>query len=233
VSESHYKPGAKSTPALPGGAQPAASPGQAQAFHACIIAVVAAGAWLVGVRPLELKLAAKQAQLTDVQTQLATFEAGLVNEAPLEEAIDSLTVQAQEINSWTASSGDASRLYDAFRALASRNSVRIERVEPSSSSRNPGSKPRAANATEIFGYTIEITGTYPAVARFMDACEQELGVTKVVSFHMSASANAGAVTSTDPQITATIETSHLKFSIPGVAAPTPKPLPNAAAESGS
>jgi hypothetical protein len=57
-------------------------------------------------------------------------------------------------------------------------------------------------------------------------------VTKVVSFHMSANTNPGGVAATDPVITAIIETSHLKFTIPNVAAAKPAPK-NLAAESGS
>ena len=130
--------------------------------------------------------------------------------------------RARHVNSWTAASGDASKLYEAFRTLAAKCAVRIERVEPSVTTR-PAHATGPNNATsEVFGYSIEVSGTYLAVAQFMDACERDLGVTKVVSFHMSAS-NApgiGPGSPTDPVIVAIIETSHLKLTIP-----SPRPAP--------
>jgi hypothetical protein len=188
---------------------------------------------MLGVRPLEQRLAARQADLEKAKERLAEFEQGVANAAPLEVEIQSLTAQARQINAWTAASGDASRLYDAFRALAAKSSVRIERVEPSSASRTSVPKPKPGNASEVFGYTIEITGTYAAVAGFMDDCEQDLGVTKIISFHMSPNTNAGIATSADPVITAIIETSHLRCSIPSATGEAPKPDTNLAAESGS
>src|SRR5205085_2652633 len=135
----------------------------------------------------------------------------------------------------TATSGDATRLYEAFRSIAATTAVRIERVEPSTSSRGQRSVTSKSETTsELLGYSIEVTGTYAAVARFMDALEQELGVTKVTSFHMSLSGVAPpGVTNapTDPLITAIVETSHLKLTIPSVEttpAKAAKPVPKGA-----
>src|SRR5262249_17676763 len=158
------------------GAQLAAPPGQKQVLHAWIIAALAVVGWLAGVRPLEQRLSAKQAELTRVKAMLTEVEQGGANAAPPAGGIHPLAGragQARGVNAWTGSSGDASRLYDAFRALAAKSSVRIERVEPSASSRSPTPRARSGNSPEVFGYTIEITGTYPAVTAFIDACEQD------------------------------------------------------------
>lgn len=212
-------PGKATLPPLP---LPGTPPGQRQVIQAIVIAAFAGGVWLGAVRPMESKLAAKQAELKTVSASLNEFESGVAQEEPLAKVIDDLTKQARRVNAWTASSGDATRLYEAFRVIASKCSVRIERVEPSNSSRGSRSAAPSKNETttsELFGYTIEITGTYHAVACFMDAVEQELGATKVASFHMSpaAASTAGLANSpADPLITAILETSHFKLTIPGV-----------------
>jgi hypothetical protein len=213
-------------PAVPSGG--GAAPGQRQLLQAIVIALFAGGVWFGAVRPMESKLAAKNAELRALSGGLAEFESGVAQEEPLARAIDDMTGQARRINAWTAGSGDATRLYEAFRTIASKCSVRIERVEPSApsrSSRSAGSK--AGPASELFGYNVEVTGTYQSVGCFMDAVERELGATKIVSFHMSP---CGAMTSglanspTDPLITAILETSHLRLAIPGVDAAKAAPL---------
>jgi hypothetical protein len=213
-----------------------ATPGRRQLLHGAVIAGFVCASWFAAVRPMEHKLAAKRAELQSINSQLADFESGIASEPPLAKAIQGLTDRGRLINTWTACSGDASKLYEAFRTLASKCSVRIERVEPSSAGRGSHASSKDPNTTELFGYTIEITGTYQNVARFIDACEQQLGVTKVASFHMSPVNNAapGAGGSpADPAITAIIETAHLKLAIQGMNPDSPAAAAPLAQGSGS
>jgi hypothetical protein len=215
-----------------GGPAPARStPGQVHVMRGMVVVLVACMGWYLGVRPLEKKLDAKKAELKSTNSQLGEFERGVASEAPIGLAIDSLAAQGRQINAWTALSGDEGKLYEAFRSLAAKHSVRIERVEPSSATRSRGAN--KAGTPELSGYTVEVTGTYKAVAQFMDACEQDLGVTKVTTFHMSPGNVVAGAMAADPPITAIIETSHLKLAVPGVA-PASTPMAQApGAESGS
>lgn len=198
-----------------------APPGQRQVLHAIVIAAFAGGVWFGAVRPMEAKLAAQKAELRSLSGSLAEFENGLTQQQPLARVIDDMTGQARRINAWTAGSGNATRLYEAFRTIAARCSVRIERVEPSTPSRAARGAGGAKGdpASELFGYSVEVTGTYQSVTCFMDAVERELGATKIASFHLSpcSTTTSGLANSaTDPLITAILETSHLRLTIPGV-----------------
>jgi hypothetical protein len=169
--------------------------------------------WYFGVRPMEQKLAAKTVEFRSVSAELNEFEQTVATEQPIAAAIEAMTAEARKINGWTAKSGDPARLYDAFHGLATQCGVRIERVEPTAAH---GALRKDPQAPEAYGYAIEVTGGYQAVAKFMDACEQDLGVTKITSFHMSPTGGIAAAGAGDPSITAMIETSHLKLAIPGV-----------------
>jgi hypothetical protein len=197
----------------------AASAGRQQFLHACVIAGVVCALWYVIVRPLEQRLVANKASLEGISTQLATFQDSIKDEPAMAPVIADYSTRTTILKDWTDRSGNAGRLYEEFRSIAADHNVRIERIEPNTG-RSAGrwTKPGDKNqmVSEVFGYSLEVTGRYEDVARFLDACENQLGASKVVGFRMTpefnAAASAGATAGKN--ISATIETAHLKIDLP-------------------
>lgn len=212
------QPGARS-------AQP--SPAKKHGTRAAVAALAACAAWALLVRPLEHKAAAQHALLANSQREVEQFEDGSQTVADLAPAIDSMRKQLVTVYSRAAISGDSGRLYDALRRLATSTSVRIERIEPSTARQAAHSgqhQPREVIA-ETSGYTVEVTGTYAAVADFINACENQLGASRVTTFRMASS--APTPDGQTPIVSAVVETVHLRLSPPESAAPNQPPPPPA------
>lgn len=208
-----------------------AMPGKAQFVAGFMVCMGMCAAWYLGVRPMEQKFKDTKAELSTLRTQLALYDEIVEAEAPLEIVIDGLSAKGRRTNQATALSGNATRLYDAVHDLASKHSVKLARIEPSTARNNQQPiSGKGLKGSEVFGYSIEISGTYESVCRFIDACEQNLGVSKVVSFHVSPQ-TVGS-NSKDPVVTGIIETSHLKLQIPNVD-PAKSAHAQAAEENGS
>ncbi|HYE61442.1 MAG TPA: hypothetical protein VD997_05560 [Phycisphaerales bacterium] len=192
------------------------APGRPQFMAAFMVCVGVCAGWYLAVRPLEQRFRDTKAELGAIHAQLALFDEMIDTEAPLEVVIEALSAKGRRTNQATALSGNATRLYDAVHDLAKTHSVKLARIEPSTG-RGANQAPvngKALKGTEVFGYSIEVSGTYESVCRFVDACEQNLGVSKVGSFHLSPQ-TVGS-TARDPVVTGVIETTHLKLQIPNV-----------------
>ena len=189
-------------------------PGRRQFMLALMVCGGACAAWHMGVRPLEQRLNDTRAELQALHTTLTTFDAQVASEPPLSGVIEALESRGRRTNRAVIISGDATRLYHTIHELAKANSVKLSRIEPSAarSARTPGDK--AVRGAEVYGYSIEVNGTYQSIARFLDAFEQNLGVSKIVQFHISTS--IAGQTSKDPILTAIIDTTHLKIAVPDV-----------------
>lgn len=199
------------------------------AFLACVGACIG---WHMGVRPLEVKLREKQAEFASLNQQLAQFREVVATEPPLDATIAALTSRARRVNQATVASGDATRVYDDIHELARTHSVKVARIEPGAlrtAARSPGDK--GFKGASLLAYSIEVTGTYESVSKFIDSCDQELGVSRVSGFHIAtqSSANAGK----DPTVTGIVETVHLKLAIPGIEPPKPSITADATPAPGS
>jgi type II secretory pathway component PulM len=194
---------------------PVQTPGRSQFMIAFMVCVGVCAGWYLGVRPMEQKFKQTKAELAAVKKQLEIFDQIMETEPPLEGVIQALSAKGRRTNQAAAVSGNATRLYDAVHDLARQHAVKMARIEPST---NRGATVQANNkglkGAEVSGYNIEVTGTYESVCRFVDACEQRLGVSKVVSFHLAP--QSASTPSKDPIVTGTIETAHLKLQIPHV-----------------
>jgi hypothetical protein len=212
---------------------PVQAPGRSQFAVGFMVCIGVCAAWHVGVRPLEQKFKESKAQLAAHNRRVAEFEEITKKEPPLSAVIEGLNQQGWRTNQATALSGNATRLYDAVHDLAKINSVRLARIEPSTGRGGVqlAASKGAFKGAETFGYNLEVSGTFESVSRFIDSCERSLGVSKVVTFHLSPQ-TVGS-TSKDPMISAIVETSHLKLEIPNVAAPKGVTQASASQENGS
>jgi hypothetical protein len=193
-------------------------PGRSQFMLGFLVCVGVCAAWYLGVRPLEQKFKDTKSELSALGTQLSEFDQIMDAEPPLEVVIEALSAKGRRTNQAAALSGNATRLYDAVHDLARTHSVKLARIEPSTARGNAQTPTggKGLKGAEVFGYSIEVNGTYESVCRFVDACEQNLGVSRVVSFHLSPQ-TVGA-NSKDPVVTGIIETAHLKLQIPNIEA---------------
>lgn len=178
------------------------------------LAVVAI--WHMAVRPMAARLdadrralAASTAAVHDAQF-VADAEGDLAGEAA------ALRARTQRLFAWSEVSGDPGRLYEQFRAIAAESAVRIERIEPGAP-RAAGRPAAGEPVAEVFSCTVDVTGDYEHIVRFIDACERSLGSGRVNAVRL-----APVATPAGGAVAATIETAHLRLSRPAVqAAPRP------------
>ena len=198
----------------------AAPPGKRQLMFALAISVAACAGWYMVLRPLEQKFADSSAELHALTTQLAAFDQLVANEPQIQGVISDLIAQGRRTNRAASISSNPTRLYDAIHELAKSSHVKLARVEPAGSRGRASAAAQTADknalkGAEVSGFSIEIAGTYENVCRFIDACERELGVSKVGAFHIAAQASNASV-SGEPLLTAIVETTHLKIAIPNI-----------------
>src|SRR5262245_15329644 len=180
-----------------------------------ILCAAAVGAtWYFVARPMEAGLRFQQSAFAATQAQLRQHEATLQSEPNMAPTIRSMSDRLHAITTWAAKSGDTGGLYEAFRDLAAKTGVRIEVIEPNGArqpSRPSGGRSKTDLVTcELAGYTIDISGSYEAIARFIGACDTQLGASKVVSFRMSPAPGSppGEPASV---VVASVETVHLRL----------------------
>jgi hypothetical protein len=204
-------------------------------MYGCVLAAGACAAWYFGVRPIEQRFNDGAAELKGLNAQLAQFDQVVSSEPPLDGVIDALTTKGRRTNRATQVTASATHLYDTIRDLANSTNVKLARVEPSTARAVKAGGDKGLKGAEVFGQSIEVSGTYESVCKFIEACEHSLGVTKVASFHISVQSSGMpiATTSKDPILTAIIETTHLKMTIPKIGTDGPTRSVEANEEKGS
>lgn len=186
------------------------------AIRAACVAVGAVAAWFLLVRPLEQKVSFQQRALATSQREIEQFESASLAEGELEPAIRDMSDRLGTMYHWAQVSGDSGKLYEAIRKLAAASKVRIERIEPSASRQVTKGQPAAHEPTvETTGYTVEVTGTYEAIATFAEACATQVGASRVNGLRIAA--NAPTKEGEAPILSGSIETSHLRLIPPGSA----------------
>lgn len=168
------------------------------------LALAAAGAWALVVRPMSERLSTIRAETVAVREESERNRESLASDAvPPEQMVEIISRHTQRLQALCDLSADTSLVYDSIGRLADASGVRVERMEPRRVNVSLGgaaasqAKPRdkasksakASKATSppdvrAFGFTIDGTGEYRAVAEFVDALERELGMSKVQSFRI-------------------------------------------------
>lgn len=171
-------------------------------------AVIAAGAWYALARPAGERLAVARAQLAHASTELDLRRTGAVSTADSANVLAELAARQAELTERFGRSTDPSRTYDAYGRLAREAGVTMERIEPTSASRASRQSPQSAQGGrshfEQRGFTIDVTGSYEAVARFIGTVESELGLVRVSSIQLASLEHE----SKSQTVRATVETTH-------------------------
>lgn len=191
-----------------------------------IVACLAGGAWHLGLRPMEARLARAQASLQAQRAEVARLEADQ-GTAPTDPRTRAGLVEAREarLNELSRRSGDTAGLYDLIGDLAVRSGVRVQRIEPKGATQPIKDKEHdPVYAVMGVQYSIEAAGDYGHIAEFVRLIEQDAGLTKVVSIRLAPT--PATVDQPDPTtVTASIETSHLRLVIDTAdTGKTPQPL---------
>lgn len=200
---------------------------------AAAVALLLVGVTYVSVnRPAEARLAREAGELASLQARLASFESLVAGQPPVQPLIEELERSSNSLRQWASATGDPSSFYATFRTFAENCGVRIERIEPSRPAMTVRPEKRAAAKGgaagdgngrsgvdgQVFGYMIEVTGSYEGVSRFIDACDRSSGAGKVVSMRIfPATASAGTPAAAVDVVTGVVETLHLRLNLDSVA----------------
>ncbi len=176
------------------------------------LAAIAGVCWYGLARPVVMRAGERREALERTERTLERHAEQRVSGAELERARQEVGVRLSNAKAWALRPEESGKLYESFRGLAKAAAVRIERIEPKGeSSLGAMTKAKAGEAggltARAIGYSLEVTGTYEAVARFLSSCETELGSSRVVSFRLSPSVQARAGGPT--LVVATLETQHV------------------------
>lgn len=184
---------------------------RSQGVQMLLVAGLAGVGWALLVQPIRKDLAAREAAAT---ARGAEIDAGEAEVRALGEAtarrLEELNRRAENWKTLWQRSGDASGLYEALQAAASDAGLTIERIEP-----RRGSGRATVSGAEVssVGYTLEISGPYPAVAAFLRTVETEMGMSRVESFRVASMRDSAR-----PEVLrATVATSH--FAAPDLLKP--------------
>ncbi len=176
-----------------------------------IISALAAAGWRFIVRPLHARVQERDAMLQSMQQEVSAGNAHIQAQVTTPEAvISSLRRRADSLRETWSLSNDASRLYERFDALAHRYGVTIERIEPHAAGGNqrvPDPDDDVPVVSDL-GYSIELIGTYDAVARFMRAVQGETGLVRIESFRIAPEAAGRG----EPRVRASVRTMHFQIS---------------------
>ncbi|HLP84657.1 MAG TPA: hypothetical protein VK157_09940 [Phycisphaerales bacterium] len=191
--------------------------------HALVAAVLAGAAWTLGVRPLEAAMARNKQESARMAADASASSMTTAPQEDITSEIKSVTQRVDTTVAWASQMDDATEIYDAFMRVARSTSVNVQRIDPTgtrpftprtlSKAATPSKTPTGPTA-ELTGYRVQVQGTYAQLVDFMGACETQLGATRIVSFRISPSALVEESARTAGVIEASIETSHVKLTLP-------------------
>lgn len=171
-------------------------------------ALIAGGAWYALARPAGERLAIARAQLANASTELDLRRTGAISTADSAGVLAELAARKAQLNERFDRSTEPSRIYDAYGRLAREVGVTVERIEPAPASRvarqGTQSTPGGKTHFQQRGFTIDVSGSYESVARFIGAVEGQLGLARVSAIQLASLEND----SKSQSVRATIETTH-------------------------
>jgi Tfp pilus assembly protein PilO len=199
--------------------------------HALCAAVLAGGAWALGVRPLEASLARQTEEAARMRSEVATASMQTQQIDDLEKSSMLARERADAMLAWAGQADDATEIYDAFNRLARGSGVKVQRIDPTGTrsggartTNRPAStgKRPAGPSVELIGYRVAVQGTYEQLVAFLGACEADLSAARIVSFRINASSVMDDAARPEGWLDASVETAHVKITMPsaGGAAPS-------------
>ncbi len=155
-------------------------------------AVIGAGNLLI-VEPIGLGARRAGAALASMRE---TIERADALDRP---AMDAVAARADWVRAMNERSGDAAQVYQTISAVAKRCGVQVDRVQPTPFVPDA----RTSKGVSGLGCSIVASGSYEAVARFLEALQLEAGFSAPVAIRLAPLQVQG-----EPQVQASIESMH-------------------------
>ncbi|HHN78035.1 MAG TPA: hypothetical protein ENK11_05090 [Phycisphaerales bacterium] len=152
-----------------------------------LLCAVAAGGWHLLVKPLHRRADALEAELRAALDEVSKGEV-IINAAPRDPqyVLASLENNAEAYERWWTGPNPKARMYDAVREIARASSVQLTGVEPGRSQTRIIGEGDQENDTllRIESSTIDATGSFEQMIRFIQRIGADLGAVRIESFHL-------------------------------------------------
>ncbi len=152
-----------------------------------LVCAVAFGAWHLLIKPLHQRAGALEAELRAARDEVSNGEI-VINAAPRDPQfiLASLNDHAEAYTRWWAGPNPDARMYDAVREIARASGVQLIGVEPGRSQTRIVGEGDNKNDTllRIESSTIDATGSFEQMIRFLDRITTGLGAVRIESFHL-------------------------------------------------
>lgn len=180
-----------------------------------MVCVIAAGSWALVARPTEASLASRQRSLGVMRGDLAKGQKEVGASQAGEESLSALSARGEALNDWSAQVGDDTQLFERLGELARARDVKIDRLDPRAAiapTRDAKLKDSATQASAR-ACSMDVSGSYESIARFLEDIDTSLGASKVTMFRLSPGVKGGGVAKAGV-VSATVETVHLRVRTP-------------------
>ncbi len=152
-----------------------------------LLCAVAAGGWHLLVKPLHSRADTLEAELRAALDEVSTGEV-IINAAPRDPqyVLASLERSAEAYERWWTGPNPKARMYDAVREIARASGVQLTGVEPGRSQTRIIGEGDQENDTllRIESSTIDATGSFEQITRFIQRIGTDLGAVRIESFHL-------------------------------------------------
>ncbi len=171
------------------------------------LGAVSVAAWFLAVRSVSDELAGLKAKASLQQVALAGAPSLADNHQQLIGDLEARIARARAI---IADTPGPDLIYDALQEAGKAADVRVERLEPSSTSRRPIDLTKKAGfQAEPTQLDIEVSGEFEAVVSFLTRVERDFGLSKISTVRVQPLAGQ---TEDGTQVVAQIATAHFTAS---------------------
>ena len=177
--------------------------------HAAIAVAVIAGAQLLLVDPARQRASEAQAQTLSLQQTIAEAAASPTPVSANDKRTEKLRLMQSNLDRANAMT-DPAQLVASIQVLGTRASVQVDRIDPDKTypreEMRKGDPGAATAPTQAVKLTIDASGSYASVARFVRDIETRPGYVRTEKIDVRPSMRPG-----DDSVSVTIQTSQLAF----------------------
>jgi len=179
-------------------------------------AICSAGYFFL-VDPMERDLASTREQIGVAQAELSREQAAALPPEKAQSVVQVATALREQVQRRSEPARSQAAMFSAIMMLADSCHVRIDQLQPKApktgAARAPDAPPPPPGDAHC-GYSISADAHFASIAHFVQALQEELGLTSVRSVRLTPTSTAG-----DTSVHATIETEHWAFDLKSGAAP--------------
>ncbi len=189
-----------------------------------MVCLIAAGSWALVARPAEASLASRRRALASMRGELSKGQKEAGAALAGEESLAALSARGEAMNEWSGRVGDDTQLFERLGELARARDVKIDRLDPRAAVAPSKEAKFKDSATQVSARacSMDVSGSYESIARFLEDIDTALGASKVTMFRLSPGVKGGGVARAG-MVSATVETAHLR-----VRTPIPAPMASGA-----